>query len=247
MMPLITQQVYLLLKTDKGSLQRKVIHISLWFVFFVVIAMVSLSRIFIATHFPHQVIGGVLGGIAISNITQNNLDLSKFKSVMKCSSVSLMLVVSSLGFYEVLSYAIFDPSESVQKAQKWCANPAYIHIETRPFYALVRDAGSVFGIGLAHWLVNLCKSNTSVNPQHDSKKVSTSSQNNSTLFSILEITFSLTVIQLLETFQLSFSNEILSYVFGYFKNVALVIIVVFITPTTVSIVKVGSKTKSKRN
>lgn len=214
MMPIIITQFLHFFKT-KGSLQGQLSHICLWLAFLVVISLVSLSRIFIATHFPHQVIGGVFGGIVISYITQKLLDLSKFTSVKKCSLVSFMLIILSLGFYEILSHVIFDPSESIQKAQKWCADPAFIHVETTPFYALVRDAGAVFGIGLAHWLAN-------------NKPLST--QNNSLLLQIIQIILSITLIQLIEIFQPSFSNEMVSYIVGYFKNMALVVIVVFVAP-----------------
>lgn len=204
-----------------------------WLCFITIILLVSISRVFIATHFPHQVIGGVIGGIAISYMVQKYTSTFIQMNFKKCIIISFSLILLTLVIYVVLSYAIFDPSESVLKAQKWCVNPSYIHIETRPFYALVRDAGAAFGIGLAHWLCN------KYGIYHNTTK--------SIFNKGIEIAISLICIHLIKEFKVSFSSDVMSYVFGYFKSVCLVVVVVFCVPSMVSAFKKLFKTDIKRN
>lgn len=203
-----------------------------WMSFIVVLSLISISRVFIATHFPHQVIGGVIGGVAIAYSIQKHASAFIQMSFKKCTFISFFLIVFTIVIYVVLSYAVFDPSESVQKAQRWCANPSYIHIETRPFYALVRDAGAAFGVGLGHLLC--CHSGMYNNNAVKSK-----------LQAVSEIVISLISICFLKDFKVSFSSDVMSYIFGYLKSVCLVVVVVFCVPAFVAFVQKFFKTDVK--
>uniref|UniRef100_A0A8C2I2L7 Glucose-6-phosphatase catalytic subunit 1 n=1 Tax=Cyprinus carpio TaxID=7962 RepID=A0A8C2I2L7_CYPCA len=95
------------------------------------------SRVFIAAHFPHQVIAGVVSG---------QLSLLLFRSYVH---TILCLVFIALGLYALLDAASIDPYWSLMKAQKWCIQPEWVHLDTTPFAGLLRNTGALFGLGLS--------------------------------------------------------------------------------------------------
>lgn len=47
--------------------------------------------------------------------------------------------------YTGISYLGLDPLWSLGLAKKWCANPDWVHPDTTPFFAFVRDISSLIG------------------------------------------------------------------------------------------------------
>uniref|UniRef100_A0A672R225 Glucose-6-phosphatase catalytic subunit 1 n=1 Tax=Sinocyclocheilus grahami TaxID=75366 RepID=A0A672R225_SINGR len=97
---------------------------------------VSLSRVFIAAHFPHQVIAGVVSG-------QLHSSLKNYVHTILC------LVFIALGPYALLDAPSIDPYWSLMKAQKWCNQPEWVHLDTTPFAGLLRNTRALFGLGLS--------------------------------------------------------------------------------------------------
>ena len=62
--------------------------------------------------------------------------------------VASMILGSAVGTYSLLLLSGTDPAWSIARAFKWCAKREYIHVDTTPFYSLVRYSGSAFGLGL---------------------------------------------------------------------------------------------------
>ncbi len=121
-----------------------------------VAALIGLSRIYTSTHFFHQVVLGFAGGLLIhtlayrSAIVQNRLFLSRENSRdYLCFSLALLLV--GVAIYLIWTWLGFDPSFSVEKAIRACRNPSWIHLDTTPFYSLVRSMGSLLGLGVVAW------------------------------------------------------------------------------------------------
>lgn len=208
--------------------------VCLWAGLVSLLALVSISRVFIATHFPHQVFLGILVGVSLAYMLKKDGRIAKVTNLNQCFVISLILITVTLLCYYVLSRAVYDPSLSLSKAQKWCIDPSYIHLDTTPFYALVRDAGTTCGIGLAYSLVNVCGitkpySLRSV-PVDNGTKLSTGQESSSLLNRSLKILLSLFSLQVLELLTLPRSHILVFYVFGYAKNVLIPVIVVFLVP-----------------
>lgn len=63
--------------------------------------------------------------------------------------ITLFLFSFTLGFYLLLWTFGVDLLWTLEKAQKWCSHPEWVHIDTTPFASLLRNLGILFGLGLA--------------------------------------------------------------------------------------------------
>ena len=208
---------------------RFIITATIWSVLLVILSLISLSRVFIATHFPHQVILGTVIGLFVAlTVRRNSSELFKFShSVLHCAICSIVLVVTTFASHFILSVLIYDPSISVAKAQKWCFNPSYVHLDTTPFYALVRDSGATLGLGISFLLVG------SVTRAGINNWRGLSNIQNPLLSKSLKIILSVFLLQLLEAISLPKSNALLFYVAGYGRCTFIPIIIIFVVPMVV--------------
>lgn len=210
-------------------LSRFIITAKIWSVLFTVLSMVSLSRVFIATHFPHQVIlGTVIGVFVASSIRKYSSMLLKVsRSVSFCAICSIALIAATLLSHFVLSMFVYDPSISVTKAQKWCIKPSYVHLDTTPFYALVRDSGATLGLGISFVIVGFAQ-RAGMNNWRSLRTIQTSLLSGS-----LKIILSVFLLQLLEIISLSKSSPLLFYVSGYCRSALIPVVVIFVVPMIV--------------
>ncbi|XP_015278658.1 PREDICTED: glucose-6-phosphatase 3 [Gekko japonicus] len=116
-------------------------------VYLLLLLAVGLSRIFILAHFPHQVLGGILAGIILGWLLESRAPLERELSFYL--RASLFLLLSTLTTYWTLIALGVDLNWSLGLATKWCANPKWIRIDTRPFASLTRDVATALGLGLA--------------------------------------------------------------------------------------------------
>ncbi|XP_048374322.1 glucose-6-phosphatase 3 [Sphaerodactylus townsendi] len=116
-------------------------------VYLLFLLAVGLSRIFILAHFPHQVLGGILAGISLGWLLESRIPIERELSFYLWASLSLLLGV--LTTYWTLIALGVDLNWSISLATKWCANPEWIRIDTRPFASLSRDVATALGLGLA--------------------------------------------------------------------------------------------------
>ena len=209
-------------------LSRFIITLIVWSAFFAVLSLVSVSRVFIATHFPHQVIlGTVIGQILAFLVRKYSLLLIQVSSSAKyCTPCSFFLVATTLASHFILSLLVYDPSTSVAKAQKWCIKPSYVHLDTTPFYALVRDSGVTVGLGISVGIVA-----SAVRERMHWRDLGTVQL--SLLSGSLKIILSILLLQLLEVIPLPKSSPLLFYVGGYVRCSFIPIIVIFIVPSIV--------------
>ncbi|XP_066485171.1 glucose-6-phosphatase 3 [Tiliqua scincoides] len=108
---------------------------------------VGISRVFILAHFPHQVIGGILVGIALGWLLEPWVPLERKLSFYLWAALSLCLS-AMITYWALLALGV-DLNWSITLATKWCSNPEWIRMETRPFSSLCRDVATVLGLGLA--------------------------------------------------------------------------------------------------
>ncbi|XP_053555544.1 glucose-6-phosphatase catalytic subunit 1 [Bombina bombina] len=130
------------------TFKKRCFQASLWTGFWAVQACVCASRIFLAAHFPHQVITGVLSGIMVAEIFDHVQTIYKV-SLKKYIYTTLFLFSFALGFYLLLKAVGVDLLWTLEKAKRWCAQPEWINIDTTPFAGLLRNLGILLGLGLA--------------------------------------------------------------------------------------------------
>uniref|UniRef100_A0A1B6E689 Glucose-6-phosphatase n=1 Tax=Clastoptera arizonana TaxID=38151 RepID=A0A1B6E689_9HEMI len=140
--------------TNLKKNQKKTRIYIIWAVVLVMLLFVSLSRIYIGAHFPHQCILGAIFGLAIGYwltdtgkwcIREWWRSSGRFK--LLCVSSSVMLI--SIASYLIQIYFGIDPQWSVKLAFKWCQNPEFVHVSTTPLFSLVRVSGALFGLACA--------------------------------------------------------------------------------------------------
>lgn len=117
-----------------------------WLAYLVVIFTVGVSRVYIAAHFPHQCVMGMAIGCAVA-MAMDYLNTDNMKTSHYVLATGGLLG-SALSTFAVLKAMGMNPLWSVDRAVKWCANPAYIHIDTTPFFSMMRYCGFTLGIGL---------------------------------------------------------------------------------------------------
>ncbi|XP_067844268.1 glucose-6-phosphatase 2-like [Heptranchias perlo] len=191
----------------------------LWIAFWVIQISVCASRIFVATHFPHQVVLGVIGGILVAEAFEHipSTQAAKLKTYIQ---INLFLLLFALCFYLALKLINIDLLWSVRKAKKWCANPEWIHLGTTPLAGLVRSLGALFGLGLAinsQMFIQSCKGKSAY-------KI---------CFKMMCITTSLTTLQLFDLVKIPTHIEMLFYVLCFCKNATIPLTVVALIPYSV--------------
>ena len=211
---------------NMSILGRLIVNLSLWAVLMIILIFVSVSRVFIATHFPHQVIMGTVIGLILALVVKNykTVLINISGSVRYCALCSLTLVTTTLASYLFLSFLVYDPSISVTKAQKWCIKPSYIHLDTTPFYAMVRDSGATLGLGISVGIVS------SALRGGNWRGLRVGVGQLSLLSASLKVMLSILLLQLLEVISLPKSSALLFYVAGYVRCAFIPIIVILIVP-----------------
>ncbi|XP_054724807.1 glucose-6-phosphatase catalytic subunit 1-like [Uloborus diversus] len=116
-----------------------------WLVYLAMLAIVGASRIFIAAHFPHQCFLGMAVGWLVA-LGLDDINQKKTNTLRYCAITAGMLA-SALSMYSFLKAIGVDPMWSVSRAIKWCAKPEYVHLDTSPFFSMMRYCGFMFGMG----------------------------------------------------------------------------------------------------
>ncbi|KAF1380029.1 hypothetical protein PFLUV_G00182250 [Perca fluviatilis] len=135
------------LKKEGHQIRKWCVRVSLWTLFWCVQLCVCLSRVFVAAHFPHQVITGVFIGILVAEA------LSRTQQIYKaglCSYLlaSLLLLSLALLLYLCLQLVGVDLLWSVEKARCWCHRAEWVSVDTSPLASLFRNTGTLLGLGL---------------------------------------------------------------------------------------------------
>lgn len=119
-----------------------------WSIYSLVLVAVSVSRVYLACHFPHQCLCGAILGLLVARFVSERLpseQLSRRKLVLG----SCFMLVSAMTTYAGLQKLGVDPLWSVEKAMRWCVKKEYIHLDTTPFFSMMRYLGFALGSGLA--------------------------------------------------------------------------------------------------
>ncbi|XP_059115158.1 glucose-6-phosphatase 2 isoform X1 [Peromyscus eremicus] len=203
----------------------------LWSVFWLIQISVCISRIFIATHFPHQVILGVIGGMLVAEAFEHTpgIHMASLNMYLK---TNIFLFLFALGFYLLLRLLDIDLLWSVPIAKKWCANPDWIHIDSTPFAGLVRNLGVLFGLGFAinsKMFLMSCRGENGCRPS----------------FRLLCAMTSLTTLQLYHFIKIPTHTEPLFYLLSFCKSASIPLTVVALIPYAVHMLMRARERKIK--
>ncbi|KAM4622379.1 glucose-6-phosphatase catalytic subunit 1-like [Discoglossus pictus] len=210
----------LMLKKKESTLKNWCVQGTLWATFWVVQVCVCLSRIFLAAHFPHQVVAGVISGMLVAE-TFHHMQFIYKASLKRYIYTTLFLFSFALGFYLILKAVGVDLLWTLEKAKRWCANPEWIHIDTTPFAGLLRNLGIFFGLGLAL--------NSKLYQESCRGK-----QGGQFVFRLCCIVASLVVLHLFDSFKPPTKMEMLFYTLSFCKSAAVPLTAVGIVPYCVS-------------
>ncbi|CAM9790977.1 unnamed protein product [Bubo scandiacus] len=216
-------------KKQSRTLKYWVLWMVLWTGFWAVQVCVCLSRVFIAAHFPHQVIAGVISGMAVAKTFQH-VRCIYHASLRRYLGVTFFLFSFALGFYLLLRVLGVDLLWTLEKAQRWCAHPEWVHIDTTPFASLLRNLGILFGLGLAlnsHMYLDSCRRK----------------QGRQLPFRLGCITASLLILHLFDAFKPPSHMQLLFYVLSFCKSAAVPLAAVGLIPYCVSQLLAGQNKK----
>ncbi|MEQ2255748.1 Glucose-6-phosphatase catalytic subunit 1 [Ilyodon furcidens] len=143
----LVTSILAILTSKKSSNTNWYLKALLWAVFSGVQVCVCLSRVFIAAHFPHQVVAGVITGMIVAEAF-NRTQWIYSASMKKYFYTTFFLTTFAIGFYVLLKALGVDLLWTLEKAQKWCVRPEWVHLDTTPFASLLRNMGTLFGLGL---------------------------------------------------------------------------------------------------
>lgn len=87
-------------------------------------------------------------GIAVAE-TFRHIQSIYNASLKKYFLITFFLFSFAIGFYLLLKGLGVDLLWTLEKAKRWCARPEWVHIDTTPFASLLKNLGTLFGLGLA--------------------------------------------------------------------------------------------------
>ncbi|XP_066484717.1 glucose-6-phosphatase catalytic subunit 1-like [Tiliqua scincoides] len=193
----------------------------LWMGFWAVQLCVCLSRVFLAAHFPHQVISGVISGMLVAEIFEHVHSIYN-ASLARYMSITLFLFGFALGFYLLLKMLGVDLLWTLEKANKWCEQPEWVHIDTTPFASLLRNLGILLGLGIGlncPMYAESCRGK----------------QGQQWTFRLTCIIASLIILHLFDSFELPTDREILFYILSFCKSTCANVCAVSLIPYCVSL------------
>lgn len=87
-------------------------------------------------------------GIAVAE-TFRHIQSIYNASLKKYFLITFFLFSFAIGFYLLLKGLGVDLSWTLEKAKRRCERPEWVHIDTTPFASLLKNVGTLFGLGLA--------------------------------------------------------------------------------------------------
>uniref|UniRef100_A0A8C5HFW1 Glucose-6-phosphatase n=1 Tax=Gouania willdenowi TaxID=441366 RepID=A0A8C5HFW1_GOUWI len=143
---MVTSLLSIAAQNKCSPLKYRFLQMFLWMLMVLVQLVVGMSRVYVATHFPHQMIFGVISGVLVAKV------VSRFKWIYSATLrtyllSTLFLSSFAMGFNLLLKVWGVDLLWTLAKCQKWCTNPEWIHLDSSLFASLVRNMGTLFGLG----------------------------------------------------------------------------------------------------
>jgi len=204
--------------------QKKRRRLLLWIVVLAALVLVSLSRIFVAAHFPHQCLLGAVLGLMLGHVLTDRGKWSlrewwRGAPRSRLFLVSLALIATSAGAYLLQMALGIDPQWSVRLAFKWCRNPEFVHVVTTPLFSSVRVCGASLGFAMA----------SPIKLRSDLKFYP--------VLGVAMVTMMVVSLQMLKDL-IPTANAVMFYVCQFFLYATLPFLLLFIVPVIASLYKV---------
>uniref|UniRef100_A0A3Q0KLK1 glucose-6-phosphatase n=1 Tax=Schistosoma mansoni TaxID=6183 RepID=A0A3Q0KLK1_SCHMA len=216
-----------------------------------VFGLIAISRCYLAAHFPHQVILGLISGITVGLLFSSPDGFLSPKNEVKINWLHVQTVyllthpnrLLWLGFGSFMFAYVFsvfleygikvDPNWSITLAQSACLQPEWIHLSTSLMMGFSRIAGTATGLSLGLRL----------KPTHFKQSVLGTNSLPIILFSLLIVVISTRFMesmcnQLISLFTINISNKVMTSHFNmlhlfnsFLQGTICPFITVFIVPT----------------
>jgi len=119
-----------------------------WVSFIGVLFYLGMSRVYHLNHFPHQVVGGWVFGLLVIYLIYYKSSWVHCQDKFVTASWGFLLPLIAVTIYRTLEYYEQSPEFSIIKANKYCQVTDWIHINTTPFFGMVRYSGAALGLCL---------------------------------------------------------------------------------------------------
>lgn len=123
------------------------VNVVLWIAYLAALVAVSVSRVFIAAHFPHQCVYGAVVGLIVA-VVVSQMDVGNVGRTAYILG-TIGMFASAMATYAVIKNLGINPLWTVDRAMKFCSDPKYVHLDTTPFFSMTRYLGFFLGTGLA--------------------------------------------------------------------------------------------------
>lgn len=203
----------------------KFLQLGLWGLMGLVLLLVCMSRVYVAAHFPHQVIAGVFMGLLVATVVSGRKSIYT-ASMTTYFFITLFLTSFGVGFNALLEALGVPLHWTLELARRWCVNPEWAHLNSTPLASLLRNMGSLLGLGLGlHSPLNTEIKKTKSSPG----------------FKVGSILVSLFLLQLLDGWTLSTEHLATFYFLSFFKSAVALLIPTTLVPWALSWVFIGKR------
>lgn len=117
--------------------------ISTWALYAGLLSIISVSRVFLGCHFPHQCLAGAALGLLVAKWVSGQ----RIRALHYIGA-SVVLFATAFGTFGLLQLLGLDPSWTIKLATTHCEKREYIHLDTAPFFSIMRYCGFALGCGL---------------------------------------------------------------------------------------------------
>lgn len=132
-----------------------------WTWYVTILILISLSRVYLACHFPHQCLTGAVLGLLVARFVTEKVSLHRLRG-SNFLFLTVLMFTCVMATFMILKTFGFNPLWSVDKATQWCEKKENLHMDTTPFFSMMRYLGCCFGIGLAFKQSKLLKETNSI-------------------------------------------------------------------------------------
>lgn len=216
------------------------LKVFLWSFYVSSIVAVSISRLYLSCHFPHQCVLGAALGLLVA-VCVSKMDLQKFAVWTYVTGTVFMLTVVA-STYGLLMLMRVDPGWTLAKAMKYCAKREFVHLDTTPFFSIMRYTGFFLGTGIA---LNAAPEPLVVRPPQVSRP---NEGMKVRAINLLKAVVSIAVIHVFNSVKIPTSNMPVFYVLSFLMNTVQPILFIAIIPRLISLlIPIGSSDQKKRS
>lgn len=210
------------------------LRVFLWGFYLSSIVAVSVSRLYLSAHFPHQCLLGAFLGLVVARIVWS-IDLNRFKLLTYVAGTVLMLTVVA-STYGLMKLMAVDPGWTIAKALQWCFKKEHVHMDTTPFYSIMRYTGFFLGAGIG---LNAAPEPVVVRPPQVSRPNETMKVR---AFNTFTAAISMLVIHAFNCVTIPAGNMMLFYTLSFLMNAVQPILFIAVIPRLVALfVSVGKQ------